>query len=368
FVNAAEVRPGYRPESVLTFRLSLPRVRYANAAAVTAFARDLERRLAALPGVEAVGAVSHVPLHGLPDWPPPYAYDAIAAEPRGSHEADARAVSPGYLSAVGAEIVDGRSFLESDDEHSRPVVVVDERLARKAWPGRSALGQSLNVEFMKDGDFVPTAATVVGVVRHLRHRSLTEEVREQVYVPYRQSIRDPMAYVVRSRSDAGALAAAVRAEVAALDKELPVYDVRPLEEYVSAALDARRFVMLLGTLFAAVALVVAAIGTYGVVACSVTQREHEFGVRRARGAGSGDVLGLVFREGLCLSAAGLAVGLIAAAATTPALRGLLFRVGVADPLTYAAVAGAEIVAALLACWLPARRAVRSEPLDALRVS
>src|SRR5262249_8082810 len=193
-------------------------------------------------------------------------------------------------------------------------------------------------------------------------------VGEEVSGRSGQGTGDPRAYVGRSRRAPATLAAAVRAEVAALDKELPVYDVRPLEEYVSAALDARRFVMLLGALFAAVALVVAAIGTYGVVACSVTQREHEFGVRRALGAGSGDVLRLVFREGLVLSAAGPAVGLIAAAATTPALRGLLFRVGVADPLTYAAVAGAEIVAALLACWLPARRAVRSEPLDALRVS
>jgi predicted permease len=367
FVNAAEVRPGYRPESVLTFRLSLPRVRYASAATVTAFARDLERRLAALPGVEAVGAVSHVPLDGLPNWSTPYVYEAIAGEPRGSHEADARAVSPGYLSAVGAEIVEGRGFFESDDEHSRPVVVVDERLASKAWPGRSAVGQSLNVEFMKDGDFVPTAATVVGVVRHLRHRSLTEEVREQVYVPYRQSIRDPMAYVVRSRADPAALAAAVRAEVAALDNALPVYDVRPLEEYLSAALDPRRFVMLLGAVFAAVALLVAGIGTYGVVACSVTQREHEFGVRRALGARTRDVLGLVFREGLALAAAGLAVGLVGAAVTAPALRGLLFGVAAADPLTYGAVAAAEIVAALVACWLPARRAAKREPLDALRV-
>jgi ABC-type antimicrobial peptide transport system permease subunit len=246
-------------------------------------------------------------------------------------------------------------------------VVVDERLARKAWPGKSAVEQSLNVEFQKDGEFVPTAATVVGVVRHLRHRTLTEEVREQVYVPYRQSIRDPMAYVVRSRSDPSALASAIRTEVASLDKDLPVYDVRPLEEYVEAALDPRRFVMLLGALFAAVALTLASIGTYAVIACSVTRREHEFGVRRALGARTTDLLGLVFKEGLALVVVGLSVGLIGAVAASPGLRGLLFGVAPADPLTYASVVATELVAALLACWLPARRAAKAEPLDALRL-
>jgi putative ABC transport system permease protein len=208
---------------------------------------------------------------------------------------------------------------------------------------------------------------VVGVVRHLRHRTLTEEVREQVYVPYRQSIRDPMAYVVRSRSDPSALASAIRAEVASLDKDLPVYDARPLEEYVEAALDPRRFVMLLGALFAAVALTLASIGTYAVIACSLTRREHEFGVRRALGARTTDLLGLVFKEGLALVVVGLSVGLIGAVAASPGLRGLLFGVAPADPLTYAAVVGAELVAALLACWLPARRAAKAEPLDALRL-
>ena len=364
FFRAAEVHPGFRAESVLTFRLSLPFRRYSEPA-VTAFARELERRIAALPGVEAVGAVSHVPLDRLPNWSSPYSFGTDEAAT--GHEADARAVSPGFFGAVGAEILEGRALEETDDADGQRVVVVDERLAGKAWPGRKAIGQALTVEFQKDGGFVPTRATVVGVVRHLRHRSLTEEVREQIFIPYRQSIRNPMAYVVRSRADGTTLAAAIRAEVAALDKELPVYDVRPLPDYLSASLGARRFVMLLGGLFAVVALLLASGGTYGVIACSVSRRVHEFGVRRALGARTADVLGLVFREGLALSVLGLSLGLLGAAAVTPALRGLLYAVAPADPLTYAGVAVIVVSAALLACFFPARRAASAEPLEALRV-
>jgi len=367
FQAAGAVPPGYRPDNVLTFRLSLPFPRYPTATAANAFGRELERRLQTLPGVEAVGAVSHVPLDSLPNWSTPYVYEAIAGQPRGSHEADARAVSPGYFEAVGAEIVRGRGFLEADDEHSRPVVVVDERLAARAWPGRDAVGQSLEVEFMKDGDFVPTKATVAGVVRHLRHRSLTEEVREQVYVPYRQSRRDPMAYVVRTRCDPGAFAAAVRAEVAALDKDLPAYDVRRLDTYVSAWLGPRRFVMLLSGLFAAVALLIAAVGTYGVLAWAVNRRQHEFGVRRALGAGTAEVLALVFGEALGLAAVGLILGLATAAVLAPALSSQLYGIGPLDPLTYGAVAVVVIGATVCACVVPARRAAALDPLRALRL-
>ncbi|HSD26366.1 MAG TPA: ABC transporter permease [Vicinamibacteria bacterium] len=367
FHSAGAVSPGYDKDGILTFRLSLPFVRYPTTASANAFARELERRLRSVPGVAAVGAVSHVPLDSLPNWSTPYVYDAVAGQPRGSHEADARAVSPGYFEAVGAEIVAGRVFVEADDERSRPVVVVDERLAARAWPGRDAVGQSLEVEFMKDGDFVPTKATVVGVVRHLRHRSLTEEVREQVYLPYRQSRRDPMAYVVRTRADVGTLAAAVHAEVAALDKDLPAYDVRPLEAYVRASLDARRFVMLLSGLFAAVALLLAAVGTYGVLAWAVSRRQQEFGVRRTLGAGPLEVLRLVLSEGLGLAATGLLVGLAAAAVLTPALRGLLFGVGPLDPLTYASVALVVAAATVVACVVPARRALTQDPVEVLRL-
>jgi ABC-type antimicrobial peptide transport system permease subunit len=204
-------------------------------------------------------------------------------------------------------------------------------------------------------------------VRHLRHRSLTEEVREQVFVPFRQSIRNPMAYVVRSSADEATLAAAIRAEVASLDKELPIYDVRPLRDYLSASLAARRFVMFLAALFGLVALLLASVGTYGVIACSVSRRVHEFGVRRALGARTADVLGLVFREGLALCVLGLSLGLLGAAAVTPALRGLLYAVAPADPLTYAGVAAVVLAAAILACLVPARRAASAEPLEALRV-
>jgi hypothetical protein len=248
------------------------------------------------------------------------------------------------------------------------VVVVDERLAARAWPGREAVGETLEVEFQKYGDFIPTKATVVGVVRHLRHRSPTEEVREQVYVPWRQSRREPMAYVVRAQGDAGRLADAVRAQVAALDKELPAYDVRPLPDYVSAALGPRRFVALLAILFAAVALGLAAVGTYGVLAWAVSRRQQEFGVRRALGAGAREVVGLVYGEGFALAGLGLALGLGASAALGPALAGLLYGIGPFDPLTYGAVAVVVAAATLAAGAAPARRAVSEDPVRALRLA
>jgi putative ABC transport system permease protein len=367
FGRLQQVDPGFRVEGILSFRVSLPWPRYPTLAAVNAFSRQLDQRLAALPGVQGVGAISHVPLDHLPNWSTPYLAEGAGEEARGGHEADARVVSPGLFDAIGAQLVEGRSLQESDDERGQPVIVVDELLARRTWPGQSAVGKRLQVEFIKAGEFVPTWATVVGVVRHLRYRSLTEEVREQVYEPYRQSPRSPVAYLVRSRQEPGPLAASVRAQVAALDKELPVYDVRPLGDYVAEAMAPKRFLMLLSGLFAALALALASVGTYGVVSYSVGQRRHELAVRAALGARRRDLLRLVLGEGLGLTLLGLAIGVPAAALAAGHLEGLLFGVGPADPATYGVAGLLQLATALLACWGPARRATGSEPLEALRV-
>jgi putative ABC transport system permease protein len=367
-LELGHVDPGFDPRGVQTFRIALPPSRYPNREAGAAFARRLDERLRALPGVAALGTVSALPFDALPNWSSSYVFDGMPEEARGAREADARAISPGYLAAVGAHLVAGRDFDEADGPGKAPVVIVDEHLAQVAWPGREALGRRLQVDFVDpaDGSFTPTWATVVGVVKHVRHRRLQDVVREQVYVSQRQSPRKPHAYALRASGDPAALMAAVRHEVKAIDPELPVYDARPLEAYVGDALAQPRFAMRLAGCFAGLALLVAAIGIYGVVAHSVTRRRREIGVRLALGAATRDVLRTVLGEGLGLALAGLAIGLTAAAALTQAARGLLFGVGPRDPATYAAVAGVLAATALAASALPAWRAARTDPTEVLR--
>jgi predicted permease len=360
------VDPGFRAERVLTFRLSLPRARYTSVAGSTAFARRLEDRLRALPGVEAVGAVSALPFDDLPNWSTPYTYDGVDPKSRGGREADARSVSPGWFETIGAKLVAGRGFEESDDGAGAPVVVVDERLAEKAWPGRDAIGQRVQVDFLTDEGFAPTWARVVGVVRHIRHRELTEVVREQVYVPHRESPRNPMAWAVRTKGETQVEEATIRHLVAELDPELPVYDVRPLRAYVGDAQGRARFTMVLCAAFAALALLLAAIGIYGVMSYSVTRRRREIGVRLALGARAGQVRGDVLRDGLVLAGTGLAVGLAGAALLTRVAASLLYAVSPLDPFTYAAVAAGLAGVAAVATWAPARRATRFEPIEVLR--
>ncbi len=366
FLELQRIDPGFRAERVLTFRLGMPGTRYPDREAVVAFARGLEERLRALPGVEAVGEVSTLPYDDAPNWSTPYAFDGVDEKSRGGREADSRSVSPGWFETVGAQLVAGRTFAESDDGKGRPVVIVDDRLAEKAWPGRDPIGQRLQVEFLVDGDFVPTWTTVVGVVRHIRHRSLSEVVREQVYVPHRQCPRNPMAWVLRASGDPVAQAASVRRAVAALDRELPVYDVRPLQAYVSDARGRARFTMILCAAFAALALLLAAVGIYGVVSYSVARRRREIGVRLALGARAEQVRWAVLRDGMVMAAMGLGLGLLGAALLTRVARSLLYAVGPFDPVTYLTVAAALATVAALASWAPARRASRLEPTEVLR--
>jgi putative ABC transport system permease protein len=366
FVALTQVDPGFHAERVVTFRLSLPRARYRSVAASTAFARRLDSRLRALPGVEAIGEASALPFDDLPNWSTPYIYDGVDPKSRGGREADARSVGPGWFETIGAKLVAGRGFEESDDGAGAPVVVVDDRLAEKAWPGRDGIGQRVQVDFLTDTGFVPTWARVVGVVRHIRHRDLTEVVREQVYVPHRQSPRNPMAWAVRTKGETQVEEATIRHLVAELDPELPVYDVRPLQAYVGDAQGRARFTMVLCVAFAALALLLAAIGIYGVMSYSVTRRRREIGVRLALGARAGQVRRDVLRDGLVLAATGLAVGLAGAALLTRVAASLLYAVSPLDPFTYAAVAAGLVGVAAVATWAPARRATRFEPIEVLR--
>ncbi len=279
--------------------------------------------------------------------------------------ADNRAVTPGFFETVGARLVEGRFFTEDDDTRAQPVVVVDDQLARRAWPGQSAIGKEIASDPGSTGHPVYWA-TVIGVVGHLRHRSLLEDLGDQVYFAERQVQRNPMAFVVRANGDPSALATAVRQVVAALDPQLPVYDMRRLDDYVVGARAAQRFTAIIAASFAVVALVLAAVGVYGVIAYATARRRYEFGVRLALGAQPGQVTALVFREGALLASIGLAGGVVCAAVAAWFLEAQLFAVSPRDATSYVVAAVAIGVSALTACWLPARRAAAVSPLDAIR--
>ncbi len=364
FVAVQRVDPGFRSAQMLSFKIALSGGRYQTTEAFNDFGRRLQRELSALPGVTGVGAVSHMPYDNVPNWGGPYISERGADESTAPF-ADNRAVSPGFFEAAGVRLVEGRFFTEDDDERGQPVVIVDDQLAKRAFPGRSAIGQQIASDPRTTGHPV-FWATIVGVVGHLRHRSLLENLGDQVFFAERQIQRNPMAYVVRTTGDPSAVAPAVRRVVNTLDPQLPVYDVRPLAEYVVGARAAHRFTMILAATFAAVALLLASVGVYGVISYATTRRRYEFGVRLALGARPPEVVALVLREGVALTAIGLAVGVVGAAFGARALQSQLYDVTAMDALSYAMAVLVIALVALAACWLPARRASAISPLTAMK--
>jgi len=360
------LEPGFRAAGVLTFQVSLPGARYPGDAPRAIFARDLEARLRELPGVRAVGGVSHLPLDDYPNWFGFYYADGASDAEKIANMADQRTATPGYFESLGAELVAGRLFDEHDDEETRRVVIVDRILAERLWPGENPIGKGLHFEGWENGPFVLRRAEVVGVVKHIRHHSLTTELRPQIYVPYPQSARPVMTYAVRTDGSPQALVGPVRQALARLDRDLPFSKVRTLQEYVDRASAGARFTALLASLFAALALLLASIGLYGVVSFGVRQRTREIGVRLTLGATPTAIRRAVVGEGLTAAGAGLGLGLLGALAVGGLLERLLFGVSSKDPLTYAVVAGVLLAVALVAAYLPARRATRVDPMLALR--
>lgn len=367
FVAVQGVDPGLRPAGALTFEITLPGRRYPGAAERTAFARTLSERLRALPGVSAVGGVSHLPFDDYPNWYSPYSPEGASDERRRSLMADHRAATPDYLGAIGATLVKGRFHDALDEAAGRAVVVVDEKLAAEAWPGEDPLGKTLECEHYEDDGFAPSRVEVVGVVRHVLQHALTRQVRGQIYIPYARSARPHLSFVVRTGGDPLLLVDAVRAQVANIDRELALAKVRPLADYLERAARPARFTMVLATIFGGLALALAAIGLYGVIATSVSQRRREIGVRLALGAVPRRLVRQVLAEGLTLTFVGLALGVAGSLLATRLLGVLLFGVSPLDPATYLVAAAVLPVAALLACWLPARLAARESPMAALRL-
>ena len=360
FVNIQNIKPGFEADGIYSFRLA---ARAPTREAANEFARNLQAKLAAIPGATAASSISHAPYDHVPNWGGPYRADGIDLET--VPQADYRSLAPVALELMGIRLVEGRSFTEDDDLTSQPVVIVDNRLASRMWPGQSAVGRRLSVDPFVRGK-PEVWSTVVAVVEHVRHRSPVEDVREQVYFPQRQVVRNPSVYVVKAGMDPAALVPSIRDVVRELDPSLPIYDVRPLSAYVEGARATRGFTMQLAIVFALLALALASVGIYGVIAYSVTLRRREFGVRRALGARAGQVVALVAREGARLVGRGVAAGVIGAAVATWFLRSQLFGVGPWDAWVYAASIPVLLAAATAACLVPALKASAANPADALR--
>jgi putative ABC transport system permease protein len=372
FARLQAVDPGFDPRGLLTARLSLPDVHYRyrdQGPKIAAFYGRLDERLRALPGVRAVGATTAPPLSGASLRSRPYAWRTAEGELEwGRAAADYSTVTPGWFEAAGVRLLAGRRLADEDDRGHPVAVVVDEALARRAWPGAAAraVGQPIRVVIFRDGEFQPMWGEVVGVVGSLRLDRLELAGQEQVFLAHAQSPQRTMYPTLRVAGDPLALVPAIQREVAALEKDLPVFDVRLAVEHVAGATAVSRFGLFTLAVFAATALLLAAAGVYAVMTHSVARRRYEIGVRLALGASPRRILHLVVGQGMALAATGVAGGLLGAFLLTPALSSLLFGVTPHDPGTLASAAAMLVAVALVACWAPARRASRLQPTEALR--
>ncbi len=370
FLGLQRVEPGFETRNVLTLSVPLPAFEYRQPKPRVDFFLELQRRLEALPGVQAAGSVSPLPLAGGDQYYI-FSYGRIGVSETewNRNKADYRWATPGYFQAMGIRLTAGRLLTEADNrEGAREVILIDDKLARRAFPGEDPVDQQMIVERFNLDDFSLERATftVVGVVEPVRTESLAWEGREAIYFPFGSFAYAPQSFAVRTAAADPGLARAVRTEVEAMDPNVPVADVRPMQEYVAEAMAPTRFALILIATFAGLALGLAAIGLYGVISYSVQQRTSEIGVRMAFGARQGSILRLVLGQGLVLSLSGVALGLLAALGLTRLASSLLFDVAAADPATYAGISLLLVGVACAASYLPARRATRVDPVEALR--
>jgi putative ABC transport system permease protein len=361
FSRLLGVSEGFRAERVLSLRLSLPEARYPAPGDRARFVTRTLESIAVLPGVASTAVVSRLPLN------PGNSTRSVDIKGRTSTAEDPApdylVTSPDYFRSMGIRLLSGRAFTERDDASAPPVVIVSQSMARTFWPGRNPLGEFVTVGGCgKENEW----CQVVGVVEDVHQHNLDQTPRPAIYVPY---ARDPwpfMAFVIRTRTEPAAAASAVQSAVHSVDRDQPLYGVRTMEEVVSASRSPRRVRMLLLSLFAALALALACVGIYGVMAYLVAQRTHEIGIRMALGADRKEVLALIVGQGLKLSVAGVAAGLLLAVGLSRFLSTVLYGVGTTDAATFAGVGALLIALAAAASCLPAWRASRVDPVTALR--
>jgi predicted permease len=371
FLRILAIDPGFRPDRVMTAEVSLPAARYEDDAAIIGFANEALRRLRSLPGATAAGVTDTIPLAGSIDDSVILAEGYQMQPGESVLSPNSVVVSPGYFEAMGATLLRGRFFDTRDVAAGARSIIVDETLARRFWPGQDPVGRRMyrptdinNLLAITDKTVF---LTVVGVVRELKMSDLVagSDRVGAYFFPFEQRPQRTMAFALSTPTDPASLAGTMREAIGGLDRELPVYGVRTMTERVERSLASRRTPVFVALGFAGIALLLSAIGVYGVLAYLVTQRTREFGIRMALGCSEGGVFTLVLREGLVLVGAGFAVGAAGVVALKSSLDSLLFGITAADPSILAAVAVLLACVAVGASSLPARRATRIDPVTAL---
>ena len=364
FHRLAGTDPGFDPQNVLTGAIVLPVSNYPEGKQQVAFFRNVLERVQALPGVEVAAAVNSLPLTGINDQ----GSFQIEGRPSPREGVDwpwpnRPKVSPGYFEAMGITLLRGRSFTSQDREGAPDVAIVSDVAARWYWPNEDPMGKRVSVN-RRGGK--PVWREIVGVVKGVRHFGLDVDRRAEIYVPYLQLPDFVMILAVRTRGEPAELAAAIRREVATVDPDQAVFSLQTMEQLVSDSKSRRRFQTLLLTVFATLAVILAAVGVYGVMAYAVSQQTREIGIRMALGASRGDVIRIVLGQGFVLVLLGAGAGIAGALALTRLLSGLLYGIAAIDPLSFIGASLLLAAIALMACYIPARRAAKIDPMVALR--
>ena len=359
------VDSGFRPQRVIKMEMSLRTAQYDKDPAVIGFWQQVLDRVRALPGVESAAVGTAIPLtddHSRTDIT---VEGAALPKPSGYPHPDMHIVSPGYEKTLGIRLLRGRGFTDADRENAPRVALVNATVAQRHFPGADPVGKRFTLGHL-EANRAPQWVTIVGVLADTKMYGLANPARLEVYVPFRQLVSNEMVLLVKSGVEPAALVSAIRGVVVSIDKEQPIFGIATMQEVVNASVSTRRITLILLGLFSGLALVLASIGIYGVVSYSVAQRAREIGIRIALGAQRGDVLRLVLAQGGKISLAGIAIGSAASAGLTWLMAKLLYSVSAVDPATFTAVAFVLAVIAMVASYIPARRALRVDPLVALR--
>jgi putative ABC transport system permease protein len=367
FFRLTRVDPGFDSNNVVTMKMTVPRSKYKVGPAVVNFYKQLLEKINALPGVESAAAISQLPLSG-DYWGGTLTFEGVTANAEqgnlASFEVDQRVITPDYFNTMRTPLLEGRFFTSQDLRGTTNVTIIDETLARRLWPDASPIGRRFT--FGRFPEKPQDWFEIVGVVRHIRHHKLDANVREQVYYPHTLISSTQMTLAIRTASNPMGIVGAVRETVRSLDHDQPIYRIRTMDELVAGALAPARFTMLLLMIFAGAAASLALVGIYGVMSHAVTQRTHEIGVRMALGARVSDVLKMVVTQGLKLVSFGIGAGLLAAFLLTRLIENMLYNVSVTDSATFAVISVILAGVALAACFVPARRAAKVDPMVALR--